>query len=154
VEPDPVEFARSIALRLLDSRPRTRRELEQAMARRRVPPEAAAAVLDRLTEVGLIDDAAYARAWVESRHAGRGLGRRALSAELRRKGVDGDLAEDALAGVTPADEASAARALVDRRLRSMGRLDEATKARRLTGMLARKGIPAGIAHRVVREALG
>ena len=45
-------------------------------------------MLDRFTEVGLIDDAAFARAWVSSRQAGRGLARRALSAELRAKGVD------------------------------------------------------------------
>ena len=124
-----------------------------ALARRRVPADAADAVLDRLTEVGLVDDAAFAAAWVDTRHAGRGLGRRALGAELRRKGVAPDLAERALAEVTGEDEESAARALVERRLRSMTGLESAVQARRLAGMLARRGIAAGIAHKVVREAL-
>jgi regulatory protein len=151
---DAESAAHTIALRLLESRPRTRHELATALARRRVPADAAEAVLDRLTEVGLIDDAAFASAWVDSRHAGRGLGRRALGAELRRKGVDPALAEQALAEVTTEDEETAARALVARRLRTMAGLDAAAKTRRLAGMLARKGIPPAIAQKVVREALG
>lgn len=150
---DPESAARTIALRLLESRPRTRHELASALARRRVPAEAADAVLDRLAEVGLIDDAAFATAWVDSRHSGRGLGRRALGAELRRKGVADDVAAQALAEVSADDEEIAARVLVDRRLRTMTGLDAAAKTRRLAGMLARKGIPPGIAHKVVREAL-
>lgn len=150
---DPTEVARTIALGLLEGRPRTRRELEQALARRRVPAEAAGEVLDRLTDVGLIDDAAFARAWVDSRHTGRGLGRRALSAELRRKGVDGDVVASAVGSVSVEDETAAARVLVERRMRAMSGLDRTVKARRLSGLLARKGIPAGVAQRVVREAL-
>ena len=64
------------------------------LARRGVPDEVAERVLDRFGEVDLIDDAAYARAWVESRHSGRGLARRALAYELRQRGVaDADAAE-------------------------------------------------------------
>jgi regulatory protein len=118
-----------------------------------VPDEAAAAVLDRFTEVGLIDDAAFARAWVTSRQAGRGLGRGALRQELRAKGVGDELAAEALEQIDDDDERSAARDLVDRRLRSMQRLDRATASRRLVGMLARKGYGGGLAAAVVRAAL-
>jgi regulatory protein len=103
--------------------------------------------------VGLIDDAAYARAWVSSRQAGRGLARRALSAELRAKGVDPGVAADAVAAVDDDDEREAARRLVARKVGGMHRLDRVTASRRLVGMLARKGYTGGLAAAVVREAL-
>jgi regulatory protein len=153
---DPVAVAREICLRLLTDRARTRQELAQALARKGVPAEAAAAVLDRFDEVGLIDDAAFAGQWVRSRHQHRGLGRRAIAVELRRKGVADDVAGEALAEVDAESEARRARELVERKLRSVpvGTADQrAAAGRRLVGMLARKGYGAGIAYRVVREAL-
>lgn len=149
---DPQNVARAIALRMLERQPRTRAELARGMARRGVPEDAAAAVLDRFTEVGLVDDAAFAAAWVDSRHAGRGLGRRALTAELRRRGVADDTVNDAVATVTSEDEEAAARTLVQRRLPAMGRLPRDVATRRLVGMLARKGFGQGLAVRVVRDA--
>ena len=72
--------------------PRTRAQLATALRKRRIPDEVAESVLSRFAEVGLIDDAAFARAWVESRHHGRGLARQALSAELRQRGIpDGEV---------------------------------------------------------------
>src|SRR4051812_41139570 len=150
---DPEGVARTIALRLLERQPRTRAELERAMARRGVPADVAAAVLDRFTEVGLVDDAAFAQAWVDSRLRGRGLARRALSAELRRRGVDAPTIQDAVAEVTADDEEAAARVLVERKLRTMTRLAPDVKTRRLVAMLARKGFGHGTAMQVVRQAL-
>ena len=123
------------------------------MARRGVPADAATAVLDRFTEVGLIDDEAFAAAWVTSRHSGRGLGRRALSQELRRRGVDDDIVREAVSTVSADDERSAAVTLVQRRLRSMTRLPRDTQIRRLVGMLARKGFSQSLAMTVVLEAV-
>jgi len=155
-EADPVAVAREICLRLLTDRARTRQELAQALARKGVPADAAAAVLDRFDEVGLIDDVAFAGQWVRSRHAHRGLGRRAIAVELRRKGVADDVAAEALGEVDAESEARRARELVDRKLRSLA-VDtpeqRASGGRKLVGMLARKGYGAGIAYRVVREAL-
>jgi regulatory protein len=150
---DPESVARGICLRALTGAPKTRSQLADLLARREVPEEAAEAVLDRFTEVGLIDDAAFARAWVSSRQAGRGLARRALQAELRAKGVDPEVAAEAAEQVDDDDERAAASALVERRLGSMSRLDRATATRRLLGMLARKGYGGGMAAGVVREAL-
>jgi regulatory protein len=150
---DPESVARSICLRALTGAPKTRSQLADLLAKRGVPDDAAETVLDRFTEVGLIDDAAFARAWVSSRQAGRGLARRALSAELRAKGVDPEVAAEAVAAVEDDDERVAARRLVDRKLGSMRRLDRATATRRLMGMLARKGYSGGLAAAVVREAL-
>ena len=150
---DPEELARQLCLRLLTGRPRTRAQLAEAMRRHGVPEDAAAAVLARFAEVGLIDDAAFARAWVESRHHGRGLARRALSAELKQRGVDGQDISAAVSALDPADEMATARRLVDKALAASRGKPLPTRIRRLVGMLARKGYPAPIAYRVVREAI-
>ena len=150
---DPESVARAICLRALTGAAKTRQQLADLLARRDVPEETATAVLDRFAEVGLIDDAAFARAWVTSRQSGRGLARRALRAELRAKGVDGEEAEQALAEVDDEDERAAARYLVERRLSSLRRVDRQTATRRLIGMLARKGYSGGLAAGVVRDVL-
>jgi regulatory protein len=153
---DPVAAARDICLRLLTDRARTRHELAQALRQKGVPDDAAEQVLSRFDEVGLIDDAAFAGQWVRSRHRSRGLGRRAIAQELRRKGVDAEIAGEALAEVDGAAEEQRARELVDRKLRSMrvdSPDDRVVAARRLVGMLARKGYGGGLAYGVVRTAL-
>ena len=150
---DPVQRARELCLRLLASRPRTRTELADAMRRRGVPDEAAAAVLARFTDAGLIDDAAFARAWVESRHHNRGLARRALSAELKQRGVDGQDIETAVSALDPAEELATARRLVVKAMRASRGKPLPTRIRRLVGLLARKGYPAPVAYRIVREAI-
>jgi len=150
---DPEQVARSICLRALTGAPKTRQQLADLLAKRGIPDDVAEAVLDRFGEVGLIDDAAFARAWVTSRQAGRGLARRALKAELRAKGVDGEIAEEAVGLVDDQDEWDAARRLVQRRLPGLRRVDRVTAERRLVGMLARKGYGSGLAGWVVREAV-
>lgn len=154
VEADPEAVARKILLDTLTGQARTRKELADKLAKRGVPDDLAAQLLDRFTEVGLVDDAAFARQWVESRHRSRGLAPRALAQELRRKGVDDVAAKEALEQIDEADQREAARALVDKKLRSMRGLDHQVATRRLAGLLARKGYPAGLAFAVVREALG
>lgn len=153
---DPESVARAICLRLLTDRARTRQELAQALRRKGVPDDAARAVLERFDDVGLIDDNAFAEQWVRSRHTHRGLGRRALAVELRRKGVAEDVAAQALGGIDGESEERRARELVERKLRGL-RTDtdehRAVAGRRLVGMLARKGYGGGVAYRVVREAL-
>ena len=152
-EPDPQDWARQIVLRQLTAAPRSRSQLEQALRRKDCPDDVAAAVLDRMEEVGLVDDVAYAGMLVRSQQAGRGLARRALAHELRRKGVDDDTARAALDEVDPHDEEERARQLVSKKLRSMSGLDPVVQTRRLAGMLARKGYGADVAMRVVREAV-
>jgi regulatory protein len=150
---DPEEAARQICLRLLTAEPRTRAQLAAALRRRRVPDEIAESVLGRFAEVGLIDDAAFARAWVETRHHGRGLARRALSAELRQRGVAAEEVRAAVGTLGPQDEIATARRLVARRLPATRGRPLPARVRHLVGVLARKGYPAGLAYQVVREAL-
>jgi regulatory protein len=161
--PDPVadgpdadseSVARTILLDALTGQARSRKELRQKLAKKDVPDDLAERLLDRFTEVGLVDDEAFARSWVESRQRSRGLARRALAQELRRKGVDDATARAALDDVDPAQEEEAARLLVRKKLRSLRGVDHATATRRLAGLLARKGYPAGLAFAVVRDELG
>jgi regulatory protein len=145
--------ARAICLRQLTMAPRTRGQLAKTLRSKGVPEDVAAAVLDRLSEVGLIDDVEFANSWVRSRHAGRGLARRALTSELRARGVEADVVRDAVEGLGTGDELATARALVARKLPGMRRLDSTTRIRRLAGMLGRKGYPGGVAMQAIREAV-
>ncbi|MFD6286407.1 recombination regulator RecX [Streptomyces sp. NPDC060205] len=150
---DPAEQARAICLRLLTGTARTRKQLADALHKREIPDDVADEVLSRFEEVGLINDSAFAEAWVESRHHGKGLARRALAQELRTKGVDPTLIDEAVAQLDSDQEEETARALVERKLRSTRGLDRDKRIRRLAGMLARKGYSQGTALRVVRQAL-
>jgi regulatory protein len=150
---DPEAAARSICLRLITIEPRTRAQLAQAMQRKQIPGEVADSILDRFTEVGLIDDQAFARAWVESRHHSRGLSRRVLSTELRRRGVADDDVREAVETLDPDQEVATARQIVDRKLRSTRGQPPDARARRLVGALARKGYGPALSYRIVREAL-
>jgi regulatory protein len=150
---DPEAAARQVCLRLITVEPRTRAQLAQAMQRKQIPEQVAEGILDRFTEVGLIDDQAFARAWVESRHHSRGLSRRALSTELRRRGVADDDVRDAVETLDPDQEAATARQIVDRKLRATRGQPFEARMRRLVGALARKGYGAALSYRIVREAL-
>jgi regulatory protein len=149
---DPVAVAREIALRQLTVRQRTRAELAQAMTRRNVPEAAARQVLDRFTEVGLLDDAAFARDWVAAGER-RLRGGRVLASELAGKGVTDDLIEQALAERSDDADLDAARDLARRRLPGLARLDRQGRYRRLCGLLQRRGFGWGVIAQVTREVL-
>jgi regulatory protein len=150
---DPEAVARKILLDQLTGQARSRSELADRLAKKNVPDDVATRLLDRFEEVGLVDDDAFARAWVASRQPGKGLARRALAQELRRKGIDDEVAREALDEIDPADEEAAARVLVRKRLRTLARVDDTVATRRLVGLLGRKGYPAGLCFAVVREEL-
>ena len=133
--------------------PRSRAQLETKLRQRGCADEVASRVLDRMSEVGLVDDEAYAELLVRSRQAGKGLARRALAHELRRTGIDPEIADEALGQVGPGDERVAAESLVAKKLRSMAGLAPDVQARRLAGMLARKGYSGDVAWPVIRDAI-
>ncbi|WP_318244538.1 regulatory protein RecX [Oerskovia merdavium] len=147
------EHAREAILRTLTAAPKSRRQLMDAMTRKGYPPEVLEPLLERFEEVGLIDDAEYAGMIVRTRHGERGLSRRAIAQELRRKGIDDETATGALDQVDDDDENDAARDLVRRRLARTTGLDREVRMRRVVGMLARKGYSPGLALSLVREEL-
>lgn len=152
-EADPESVGRKILLDQLTGQARSRKELSDKLSSRDVPPEIATRLLDRFEEVGLINDEAFAKAWIESRQPSKGLARRALAQELRRKGIEDEVARAALDEIDPDDEEATARELVRKKLRSLRGVDDTAATRRLVGMLARKGYGSGLAFAVVREEL-
>ncbi|MFI2104739.1 regulatory protein RecX [Isoptericola sp. NPDC019693] len=150
---DATEKARETLLRILTAAPKSRAELEQSLARKGYPEVVVGPVLDRFDEVGLVDDAAYADMLVRTRHAERGLSRRALAMELRRRGIAEDTAADALEQVDPEDERSAAMALARKHVARTRGLDRDVRVRRAVGALGRKGYAPGVSLGAVRDAL-
>ena len=136
-------------LRRLTERSHSRRELEQALAKRHTDPDVATAVLDRLAEVGLVDDRTFAEAWVASRQERKHLSGRALRDELVRKGIDRDIIDDVLRAVDADREYDAALALAERKVRSMAGLVPEVRRRRLVAALARRGFSASVSSRVL-----
>lgn len=143
-----------MCLRLLTARARTRAELAGQLTKRGYPDDISARVLDRLSGVGLVDDAGFAEQWVHSRRANAAKGKRALAAELRTKGVDNDVITAVLGGINPAAERGRAEELVRKKLRRETlRDDDARVSRRLVAMLARRGFDQTMAYDVVRTEL-
>jgi len=136
-------------------RARTRAELEGQLTKRGFPDDVSSRVLDRLTQVGLIDDADFAEQWVQSRRANAVKGKRALAAELRTKGVDNEVISAALAGIDADAERQRAEQLVRDKLRREKLVDDddAKIVRRLVGMLARRGYTQTMAFDVVKTEL-
>ena len=149
------EQARNLCLRLLTARARTRAELEGQLAKRGYPDELSQRVLDRLAHVGLVDDVDFAEQWVRSRRVNAGKGKLALAAELRTKGVDDDVVTAALADIDAGTERERAEQLVRDKLRreKLGDDDDTKVARRLVGMLARRGYNQTMAFDVVKDEL-
>jgi regulatory protein len=144
---------RERVLRLLAAQPRTRAELERSLSRAGAPDAVVGRVLDRFAELKLIDDAAYAQAYVRTGIAVRRRGTRSLSAELHARGVASDSVASAVAEVDATQEYATARALAARRAASMARLEPQVRRRRLMGLLLRRGFSSGLAHAVVSEVL-
>lgn len=154
--------ARAVVLRKLTGSAKSRHQLAAALRERDFSEETITTVLDRMEEVQLLDDAAFARSWVRTRHELKGLGSAALRRELQERGVAPEHIEDALEQLTAQDEDAAAQELIDNKLRGVtipvgngpeDRKERDKLTRRLVGMLGRRGHNPGAAIRLVREAL-
>jgi regulatory protein len=130
---------RELVLRWLDVAPRTRRQLADRLRLKGVEDTAAGRVLDRLQAAGLINDEAYARQWIKSKTRSGALGRRRIAAELARRGVPRDTAEEALAEEASADESEAVAELARRKAAAYRGLARDAARRRLAGFLSRRG---------------
>ena len=149
---------RSRALGLLDQRARSRKELHDRLIAAEFEPDVIDAVLDDLAEVGLINDASFAREWVRQRHVRRGKSARALDMELKDKGVEAADRAAALEQVTEDSEESIARQVAAKKARTLKKVPadrhERDKfLRRIVGTLARRGYSQGLTMRVSIEAL-
>lgn len=146
------EKARGIILRQLTASDKTVKQLKDKLLDKECPEDIADEVIDRYAEINLVDDERFAKSWVVARARSRGLARGAIKHELRTKGIDDDIAAEALEQLDDEAEEARARELVRTKLRpeSMG-VDRDRALRRLVGMLARKGYHGSMAFKVARE---
>jgi regulatory protein len=154
VDADVESVARTIALRKLTARACTRHELDQALQAKNVPQGVIDAVLDRLQDVGLLDDASFALDWVTSRQQRRHMSRRLLRRELQAKGVERSHIDSALDQVDRNAELTSARDLVERKRAAMNGVAREIQYRRLAGMLSRRGFDSSITTQVLADVLG
>ena len=150
---DAESVARTIALRKLTTRAHTRHELDKALQAKNVPQIVKETVLDRLQEVGLVDDTSFAADWVASRQQRRHLSRRALRRELEAKGVERSDIDSALETVDRDAELAAAQELVERKQAAMSALSRDVQQRRLAGLLSRRGFDTAVITQVLSNAL-
>ena len=146
------ERAKDVALRLLTVRDRSTAEIRRELGKRGAEPDVVDQVVQRLTEVGLLDDAKFARSWVSSRQSGRSLSRSRLGHELGERGVDAEAVQEALAGAA-GEDFDTALDLARRRVRSMGGLGADAMTRRLSGQLARRGFSWSVVRPVVSQVV-
>lgn len=152
-EPDPYSVATKIAVDALSRRARSRGELDNILRKKLVPEEIIERLLDRLVAQKLIDDRAFAYEWSQLRHRSKGLSRRVLAQELRKKSIPSEIIEEVLEEISRDDEILAARNLVAKKVRSLSRFDDQVRYRRLHSLLARKGYSATVIGVAIREEL-
>lgn len=143
--------AKNVLLFQLSRSMKTRYQLAQILKKREIPDEIAQAVLDRFTEAQLIDDAAFARAFVNSRLAVSGKSRSVIARELKQKGVSAQDAEEALSVIDSEREDQTAYAVAKRRYQQLSTLAPEVRKRRLMGFLQRRGFSGGLAARILRD---
>jgi regulatory protein len=148
-EADRRTNAHTIALRLLSVRARSEAELRRRLAMRQIPPPDIDAEIDRLKRVGLLDDEAFAQAWVANRRATAPRGRRLLRAELAGKGI---ASESVAAATQDLDDSDAALALARSRARGAALVDFETFLARVGGLLRRRGFDYGTTLAATRTA--
>lgn len=145
------QAAKDFLLRRLNSRPRTRSELAKELREKSFSDDIAKEALDRLEEVGLINDVDFAKTWVSTRHRSKGLAGAVLKQELRQKGVSDETTQVALDEISSQEEYESAKKLAQKKYRALQREDRETQIRRLVGFLARKGYPSSLCYRVAKE---
>lgn len=150
---DSYSRALAIALRRLNAQQRTRSELERTLKEKGIPQSISHSVLDRITDMGYVNDIEYAQLWVKSRFRSRGLAPSVLRRELIAKGVDREVIEAALAEIDPAESLGRAHELALKKLRGVSALTPAIAVRRISAQLMRKGYSSSDSVAIAREVV-
>lgn len=146
------ERARNIVLKLLERGPKSSFELAQALEKHEIPLEIAQLVIERFSEVELIDDEAYAQQVVDASRRTKGLARSMVKRKLADKGLDKQIIDSVAAEITDEDELAVAIDLATKRLGQLSRLEPEVRNRRLVGFLQRRGFGSSIVFAAIREA--
>jgi len=154
-EIDDPSLVLAAALRFLEARPRSIAEVRRRLLTQGYRAELVEGSVERLLELGILDDAAVARTWVESRDRARPRGERALRSELARKGIDRSLTDGVLEereAEHPEADAEAARRVLARHASALGRVaDPRARRQRAYALLARSGFDSETATDVIRS---
>jgi regulatory protein len=154
---DDPEIVLDAALRFLEARPRSAAEVRRRLTGAGYREELVAGAIERLAELGVLDDEAFARAWVESRDRARPRGERALRSELARKGIDRQLTDDVLeerATEQPDADAAAALRILERHAHALARVaDPRARRERAYALLARSGFDSDTAVEAIAATL-
>lgn len=148
-----VERATDSALRFLAYRPRSTREVTDRLRQRGYSVQAIDAAIEKLRGWRYLDDQEFARFWVENRQENRPSGSRRLRQELRQKGVDGEVVEQAIEAFE-VDELPMAIELARKRAERLRGLDPIVRRRRLAGFLQRRGYNWDIVKPALDQVLG
>ena len=143
--------AKNVLLFQLSRSMKTRYQLAKILEKREIPDEIANVVLDRFTEAQLIDDAAFARAFVNSRLAVSGKSRSVIARELKQKGVSAEDAQEALSIIDSELEDKTAYSVAKKRYQQLSTLAPEVRRRRLMGFLMRRGFSSSLTTRILRD---
>ena len=144
--------ARQRSLRWLGVRMRSSSEMEKKLREKEFPPEVIAETIGWLREYGMIDDSAFARAYINDRLLKRSLGRARLAQELRGHGVSAEEADRALdEAIGTGAELDNARRAAERKLRMMRVSDRASAQGSLVRFLQGRGFPWEVIRQVLTE---
>lgn len=154
---DDPQVVLEAALRFLEARQRSGQEVRRRLMTAGYREDFVAGAIQRLVELGVVDDEAFARAWVESRDRARPRGERALRSELARKGIDRQLTDDVLDDREtehPDADSAAARRILERHANALARVpDPRARRQRAYALLARNGFDSEIAVEVIAATL-
>lgn len=151
---EAMESAREYALRVLDRSACSKGTLQRKLTQRGYTESVVDTLLNRFEEVGLLDDWAYARALVRSRHLERGLVGRALRQELYKKHLPADIIDAVMEETTSSqDPAQTAFELACSKARRSTKLTDEVRKRRIIGFLQRKGYSPGVCFEATTKAL-
>ncbi len=146
--------AQDAALAYLGTRARSRTEVRRRLVRAGYEADLIEEVLDSLAQIGYLNDQAFSQAWVAARSQGRIAGRTRLAADLRQRGVAGDVVESALASRDDGEEFGLALQLARERSTRQTDADPIVRRRRLAGFLQRRGFSWPICLQVLDQVLG
>jgi regulatory protein len=146
------ERARNIVLKMLERGPKTSFEIAAALEKHEIPTEIANQLIERFSEVELIDDAAYAEQIAEASRRTKGLARSAVKRKLADKGLDRQIIDQVASDISDEDELSVAIDVAVKRLGQLAKLAPEVRNRRLIGFLQRRGFGSGTVFAAIREA--
>ena len=148
---DLLESAYQRALNYLSYRDRSEQEIHQNLIKKEIPEEIIQEVLEKLRQSTLVNDRAFARNWIENRSQFKPRGKKALSVELRLKGVAREIIEEELEGL---DEDQLALACARKKAAKLQHLELETFQKKMFSYLNRRGFPYQICREIVPEVWG